>query len=83
MIDVFLRQGADRRLPGGLVWVYANEVDSQRSPLGGVAVGELACVRSADGALLGAVPLWSPSPCYAHLLSSGLWMQHGGITIRW
>lgn len=53
MTDLFLRKGADRRLRGGHLWVYSNEVDSQRSPLGAYAAGDPVAVRSADGALLG------------------------------
>jgi 23S rRNA (cytosine1962-C5)-methyltransferase len=51
--DLFLRKGADRRLRGGHLWVYSNEVDSVRSPLGGFRAGDTVCVRSADGKLLG------------------------------
>ncbi len=51
--DLFLRKGADRRLRGGHLWVYSNEVDTKRSSLGAFQPGDLVCVRSADGALLG------------------------------
>lgn len=53
MKDLFLRQGADRRLRGGHLWVYSNEVDSARSPLGGFAVGDLVVVRNANDRVLG------------------------------
>jgi 23S rRNA (cytosine1962-C5)-methyltransferase len=53
LIDLFLRKGADRRLRGGHLWVYSNEVDSDRSPLPGFAAGDPVAVRSADGRLLG------------------------------
>jgi 23S rRNA (cytosine1962-C5)-methyltransferase len=53
VVDLFLRKGADRRLRGGHLWVYSNEVDSKRSPLGGFHAGDPVCVRSADGKLLG------------------------------
>ncbi|MEP5568215.1 MAG: class I SAM-dependent rRNA methyltransferase [Halioglobus sp.] len=51
--DLFLRKGADRRLRGGHLWVYSNEVDTKRSPLGDFQPGDPVCVRSADGSLLG------------------------------
>jgi 23S rRNA (cytosine1962-C5)-methyltransferase len=51
--DLYLRKGADRRLRGGHLWVYSNEIDGKRSALGSFAAGDLVCVRSADGKLLG------------------------------
>ena len=51
--ELFLRKGADRRLRGGHLWVYSNEVDSQRNGLGQFQGGDLVSVRSANGALLG------------------------------
>lgn len=53
MTDLFLRKGADRRLRGGHLWVYSNEVDSDRSPLGGFTSGDLVTVRNTNGTLLG------------------------------
>lgn len=53
MTDLFLRKGADRRLRGGHLWVYSNEVDSQRSSLSGFSAGDTVCVRSANGSVLG------------------------------
>ena len=32
MKDLFLRRGGDRRLRGGHLWIYSNEIDSERSP---------------------------------------------------
>ncbi len=51
--DPYLRRGADRRLRGGHLWVYSNEIDSERSPLGAFAAGDLVTVRDAGGGLLG------------------------------
>ena len=51
--DLFLRKGADRRLRGGHLWVYSNEVDTKRSRLSDFQPGDAVCVRSADGSLLG------------------------------
>lgn len=53
MIDLFLRKGADHRLRGGHLWVYSNEVDSQRSALSGFSAGDLVAVRNTNGKLLG------------------------------
>ncbi len=53
MIDLFLRKGAERRLRGGHLWVYSNEVDSKRSNLGDFKAGDLVVVRGSDGRLQG------------------------------
>lgn len=52
-MDLFLRKGADHRLRGGHLWVYSNEVDSERSPLGGFSAGDLVAVRNTNDRLLG------------------------------
>ena len=36
---LYLRKGAERRLRAGHLWVYSNEVDTQRSPLPGFEPG--------------------------------------------
>ena len=48
-----LRKGADRRLRGGHLWVYSNEVDSKLTPLGGFQPGDAVRVLTADDSLLG------------------------------
>lgn len=53
LLDLFLRPGAGRRLQAGHLWVYSNEVDTRRSPLGQFAAGDLVQVRDADGSSLG------------------------------
>jgi 23S rRNA (cytosine1962-C5)-methyltransferase len=53
VIDLFLRKGADHRLRGGHLWVYSNEVDSERSPLSRFAAGDLVAVRNTNNSLLG------------------------------
>lgn len=75
MIDLFLRKGADRRLRAGHLWVYSNEVDSQRSPLGEFTAGDLVCVRSADNTLLGSAYMEPNSLICGRLYASGQ-MQH-------
>jgi 23S rRNA (cytosine1962-C5)-methyltransferase len=51
---LYLRQGADRRLRRGHLWIYSNEVDQQRSPITGFTVGETVAVCGQDGQLFGA-----------------------------
>lgn len=50
--DLWLRKGGDRRLRGGHCWVYSNEVDSQRSPLGEFSAGDPVAVRASGGEVL-------------------------------
>jgi 23S rRNA (cytosine1962-C5)-methyltransferase len=51
--ELYLRRGADRRLRGGHLWVYSNEVDTARNALGAFAAGDIVSVRAAGGDLLG------------------------------
>ncbi len=53
MADLYLRKGADKRLRSGHLWVYSNEVDSKKTPLGQFSAGDMVCVRGANGAVLG------------------------------
>ena len=52
-MDLFLRKGADHRLRGGHLWIYSNEVDSARSPVGDFAAGDLVRVKNANDRVLG------------------------------
>lgn len=69
--DLFLNRGADRRLRGGHLWVYSNEVDSKRSALGGFDAGDQVCVRSADGKVLGSAYMEPQSLICARLYAPG------------
>lgn len=53
MLDLYLRKGADRRLRSGHLWVYSNEIDTARSPLGSFNAGDLVAVKNADDKVLG------------------------------
>jgi 23S rRNA (cytosine1962-C5)-methyltransferase len=69
--ELFLRKGADRRLRGGHLWVYSNEVDSVRSPLGNFQAGELVRVNSSDGRLLGSAYMEPHALICARLYAPG------------
>ena len=71
MIDLFLRQGADHRLRGGHLWVYSNEIDSKRSPLGDFSAGDLVAVKNANGKLLGCAYMDPNSLICARLYAPG------------
>ncbi len=57
MQDLFLRRGGERRLRGGHLWVYSNEIDTARVKLSDFAPGDSVCVRAAGGQLLGSAYL--------------------------
>ena len=71
MIDLFLRRGADHRLRGGHLWVYSNEIDSKRSPLGDFSAGDLVAVKNANGKLLGSAYMDPNSLICARLYAPG------------
>ena len=71
MADLFLRKGADRRLRAGHLWVYSNEIDSARSPLGHFRAGDQVTVRSADGKLLGSAYMEPHALICARLYAPG------------
>lgn len=48
-----LRRGEDRRLRGGHLWVFSNEVDVARTPLNGFAPGDAVRILDAGGKALG------------------------------
>lgn len=48
-----LNAGADKRLRGGHVWIYSNEVNTKVTPLKQFAAGEQVVVESASGKALG------------------------------
>jgi len=47
--SLVLQPGADRRLRGGHVWIYSNEVDNKASPLKNFEVGEQVQVVDSQG----------------------------------
>ena len=71
MKDLFLRQGADHRLRGGHLWVFSNEVDSERSPLGSFAAGDLVTVRNSNDKLLGSAYMEPNALICARLYAPG------------
>src|SRR5690554_7941898 len=50
---LYLRKGAERRLRAGHLWVYSNEVDTQRSPLPGFEPGSQVQVRASNDKPMG------------------------------
>src|SRR5215467_10947383 len=48
-----LKRGEERRLLAGHLWVFSNEIDTDRTPLGAFAPGEIVQLRSYRDAFLG------------------------------
>lgn len=48
-----LKPKADRRIKGGHLWIYSNEVDTQATPLKAMVMGEQVVVEQAGGKSLG------------------------------
>lgn len=71
LTDLYLRKGADRRLRGGHLWVYSNEVDSSRNGLGDYQPGDLVAVRRAGGELLGSAYMDPQSLICARVYAPG------------
>ena len=64
-----LKPGKDRRLRGGHLWVYSNEVDLAATPLKGVATGCTAVIEDHRGKPLGAATVNPNSLICARLFS--------------
>ena len=69
--ELVLRRGADRRLRGGHLWIYSNEIDSQRSPLSHFEAGDMVQVLGAEGRLLGSAYMEPQSLICARLYAPG------------
>ncbi len=64
-----LKRGEERRLRGGHLWIFSNEVDTDRTPLRGFAPGEQAVVEDARGKPLGCAYVNPRSLICARLVS--------------
>ncbi len=50
---VYLKKGQERRLNQGHLWIYSNEIDTQKSPIKDFQAGEQVVVTSSQGKSLG------------------------------
>ena len=64
-----LKKGTDRRLRGGHLWIYSNEVDSAATPLKTMVPGSTVVVEDARGKPLGAATVNPASLICARLYS--------------
>jgi 23S rRNA (cytosine1962-C5)-methyltransferase len=64
-----LKKGAERRVRGGHLWIFSNEVDSKISPLKQYAAGEQVVVNDASGHALGVAMVNSQHLICARMVS--------------
>lgn len=69
MRSIYLKKNEDRRLRAGHLWIFSNEVDTSRSPLGDFAPGQEANVLDARGIVLGSATVNPASLICARLHS--------------
>ncbi|MGR8935871.1 MAG: class I SAM-dependent rRNA methyltransferase [Gammaproteobacteria bacterium] len=66
---LYLKKNEDARLRRGHLWIFSNEIDTQRSPLTAFAPGDLAQVLAHDGKPLGVAAVNPATLIAARLLS--------------
>ncbi|ASF46416.1 class I SAM-dependent rRNA methyltransferase [Methylovulum psychrotolerans] len=66
---LYLKKHEDQRLRKGHLWVFSNEIDTQRSPLEAFTPGDLAQIHSADGKAMGTAYVNPNTLICARLLS--------------
>jgi 23S rRNA (cytosine1962-C5)-methyltransferase len=67
--EIFLKKNEDKRLRQGHLWVFSNEIDTNRSPLEQFSPGDLVQVLSNEGKALGTATLNPQALICARLLS--------------
>jgi 23S rRNA (cytosine1962-C5)-methyltransferase len=67
--EIYLKKNEDKRLRKGHLWVFSNEVDTQRSPLEQFTAGDLIQVKSDDGKVMGTAYINPQALICARLLS--------------
>lgn len=53
LLTLRLKKNEERRIQGGHLWIYSNEIDTRHSPLQGFKAGDLALVESSQGKPIG------------------------------
>ncbi len=67
--EIILKKNEDKRLRQGHLWVFSNEIDTQRTPLDQFIAGDLVQVKASDGKMLGTAYINPQSLICARLLS--------------
>ena len=66
---IYLKKNEDKRLSKGHLWVFSNEIDTQRTPLDVFNAGDLVQVQSAAGKIMGTAYINPQALICARLLS--------------
>jgi len=69
LASVCLKKGQERRLNQGHLWIYSNEIDTQKTPLKNFRPGEQVVVKTSQGKDLGIAYINSQSLISARLVS--------------
>jgi len=69
LASLHLKKGAERRVKGGHIWIYSNEIDKQQSSLKLFEAGQQALVVAADGKKLGVAAMTPNNLICARILS--------------
>ncbi|MDD5274800.1 MAG: class I SAM-dependent rRNA methyltransferase [Methylovulum sp.] len=75
---LYLKKNEDQRLRKGHLWVFSNEIDTQRSPLDAFVPGDLAQIQSSDGKAMGTAYVNPQALICARLLSRKANLKFGG-----
>lgn len=75
--EIFLKKNEDKRLSKGHLWVFSNEIDTNRSPLEQFSIGDLVYVKNAGGKIIGTAYVHPNMLICARILS------RKAITINW
>jgi 23S rRNA (cytosine1962-C5)-methyltransferase len=79
---LLLKRGEERRLAAGHLWVFSNEIDTERTPLGAFAPGALVQLRSARDAFLGHAYVNPHALICARILSRAVAQPPGAALIE-
>ena len=69
LADIYLKKNEDKRLRQGHLWVFSNEIDTNRSPFDGFAPGDLVNINASDGKPMGTAYINPNTLICARLLS--------------
>ena len=69
LASVYLKEGQERRLNQGHLWLYSNEIDIKKTPLKNFRAGEQVVVTSSQGKSLGIAYINPHSLIAARLVS--------------
>ena len=76
--ELFLKKNEDKRLRKGHIWVFSNEIDTQRSALNQFSPGDMAIIKDSSGKSLGSAYVNPNTLICARLISRKPAVKVGG-----